>query len=92
MEIVGTRHVYAAGDLVDFIACGHLAALSLAVASGERVRPAPAEEERLVAHKGDLHEAAYLERLRAAGLRIVDIPRAARSRRAARPRVRRSRR
>jgi len=75
MEIVGTRHVYAAGDLVDFIACGHLATLSLAVAGGERVRPAPAEEERLVAHKGDLHEAAYLERLRAAGLRIVDIPR-----------------
>jgi uncharacterized protein len=75
MEIVGTRRVYAAGDLVDFIACGHLATLSHAVASGERVRPAPAEEERLVAHKGDLHEAAHLERLRAAGLRIVDIPR-----------------
>ena len=76
MEFVGTRPVYAAGDLVDFIACEHLATLGRAVASGARERPEPSEEETLVAHKGDAHEAAYLEKLRAAGVPIVEIPRA----------------
>ncbi|MBD5632997.1 MAG: TM0106 family RecB-like putative nuclease [Candidatus Eremiobacteraeota bacterium] len=76
MEYVGTRRVYAAGDLVDFIACGHLAALGRSVAAGERVRPAPSEEDRLVARKGDAHEVAYLERLKAAGVEVVEIARA----------------
>ncbi|MBD5603960.1 MAG: TM0106 family RecB-like putative nuclease [Candidatus Eremiobacteraeota bacterium] len=77
MEYVGARRVYAAGDLVDFIACGHLAFLGEDVARGERERPAASEEDLLVARKGDAHEAAYLEKLQAAGVPVVSIPRAA---------------
>ena len=76
VEFVGTRRVYAAGDLVDYLACGHVATLAHAVASGERERPAPTEEERLVARKGDAHEAAYLARLRASGIDVVEVARA----------------
>jgi uncharacterized protein len=65
--------VLSAGDLVDFMACEHLAVLEGRVALGELRRPAPSEEERLIASKGQAHERAYLERLRAEGRAVVEI-------------------
>ena len=63
MELVGTRRVFAAGDLVDFIACAHLATLGDAVAMGERARPAPSEEEQQLHAEllGELHLALRLQ-------------------------------
>lgn len=63
-----------AGDLVDFMACEHLSVLERKVALGEVRRPAPSETDLLVARKGREHERAYLEKLRAEGRAVVDIP------------------
>ena len=55
-------------DLTAYLACPHLTTLSLEVALGERKRPYTREAlAELIAQKGDLHEARYLEFLRDAG-------------------------
>ena len=55
-------------DLSAYLACPHLTTLSLEVALGERSRPHTREAlAELVAEKGDLHEARYLEHLREQG-------------------------
>ena len=61
-------------DLVDFMACEHLSVLEGKVALGELRRPPPSETDLLVARKGREHERAYLEKLRASGKDVVDIP------------------
>ncbi len=66
---------YSPSDLVDFLACEHLAGLNRLVAQRELERPAPSLEEQLVARKGDAHEIAYLERLRNEGRDVVSIER-----------------
>ena len=73
MERVAEPLLLSAGKLVNFVACEHLAALDRRVALGHETLPSPSPEELLVAHKGQAHEAAYLERLRAEGKTIVDI-------------------
>src|SRR3989442_15704553 len=61
-------------DLNDYLECPHLTALALEVARGERARPFVADEHaELLRRKGELHERAYLERLRAEGRQIVEI-------------------
>ena len=61
-------------DLTAYLACPHLTTLSLEVALGERKRPYTREAlAQLVAEKGDLHEARYLEHLREQGRDIVEI-------------------
>jgi predicted RecB family nuclease len=61
-------------DLTAYLACPHLTTLSLKVALGERARPYGREAlAQLIAEKGDLHEARYLEYLRAQGKQVVEI-------------------
>jgi predicted RecB family nuclease len=75
MELTASRTIFAATDLVDFVDCAHLATLGRAVSEGRLTAPAPTDEDRLVAHKGDVHETAYLAVLRSRGLEIVEISR-----------------
>jgi predicted RecB family nuclease len=65
--------VYSASDLVDYLRCEHLSALERLVAEGALSRPAPSEEERLIAAKGMEHEARYLALVRERGKTIVEL-------------------
>jgi predicted RecB family nuclease len=61
-------------DLNDHVECPHLTTLWLEVARGGRDRPYVADEQAdLLRRKGEAHERAYLERLRAEGRGIVEI-------------------
>jgi hypothetical protein len=61
-------------DLVGYLACPHLTTLELEVARSDRVKPHTRDAiSNLVAEKGDLREAAYLEQLRVEGRQIVEI-------------------
>ena len=61
-------------DLNDYVECAHLTTLALEVARGGRVRPHVADEHaELLRRKGEEHERAYLERLRAEGRAVVEI-------------------
>ena len=75
MERNATGPVFAATDLVDFIDCAHLAALGRMAAEGMLAMPALSEQDRLVARKGDAHEAEQLRRFQRQGLEVVEIPR-----------------
>ncbi|MGK2851625.1 MAG: TM0106 family RecB-like putative nuclease [Candidatus Limnocylindrales bacterium] len=65
-----------ATDLVGFLACDHLSTLELGRIAGRWERPHRSDDPTiaLIQEKGDLHEAAYLDDLRAQGLRVVEIP------------------
>lgn len=74
MQLLDERLLLSATDLVSYLECAHLTRLDLQVARGEVVL----EETRtdaadLVARKGDEHEIAYLEQLRAQGREIAEI-------------------
>src|SRR3989441_9284544 len=74
MQKVGGRIPLYPSDLNDYLECRHLTTLALQVARGERARPFVADEHaELLRRKGELHERAYLERLRAEGRQIVEI-------------------
>src|SRR5947199_3096794 len=74
MQKVGGRITLSPSDLNDHLECPHLTTLALEVARGERARPCLTDEHaELLRRKGELHERAYLERLRAEGRRIVEI-------------------
>ncbi|HSK15300.1 MAG TPA: TM0106 family RecB-like putative nuclease, partial [Gaiellaceae bacterium] len=62
-------------DLTNYLACAHLTQLERRVALGELPKPDAADspEAALVFRKGEEHERAYLERLRAAGKTVVEI-------------------
>jgi predicted RecB family nuclease len=61
--------IVSATDLVGFLECGHLTTLELGRMDGlwERPHQRTDPEVVLLQERGDAHEAAYLERLRAAG-------------------------
>ncbi len=62
-------------DLSGHLACAHLTTLQLAVVRGELEKPYISDPHRdLLFRKGSEHEAAYLERLEAAGKSVVRIP------------------
>src|SRR3954451_21720531 len=74
MQLIDDRLILSASDLINYLECAHLTRLDLDVVRGEIVL----EETRtdaadLVARKGDEHEQAYLESLRAAGRDVVEI-------------------
>jgi predicted RecB family nuclease len=61
-------------DLNAFLACEHLTTLEVAVARGELERPFRRNPHaELIRRKGEEHERAYLERLRATGHEVVEI-------------------
>jgi uncharacterized protein len=61
-------------DLNDYVECAHLTTLALEVARRGRARPHVADEQaELLRRKGEEHERAHLERLRAEGRAIVEI-------------------
>lgn len=74
MQLIDGRPVYAATDLVGFLACSHRLALERAALAGlvaKPIRDDPAID--LIAKRGEAHEAKYLAELRASGRRIVEI-------------------
>ncbi|HKB28812.1 MAG TPA: hypothetical protein VKC59_07305, partial [Candidatus Limnocylindrales bacterium] len=74
MQLVEGRPVYAATDLVAFLACSHLLALERAALAGLVERPVRNDPEiDIVAKRGLDHEQRYLEELRSQGLTILEI-------------------
>src|SRR5882724_11234458 len=74
MYRVGAHIALSPSDLNDYVECQHLTTLALEVARGDRARPFVVDEHaELLRRKGELHERAYLERLRAEGRQIVEI-------------------
>src|SRR5213594_1314111 len=74
MQTIGGRLALSPSDLNDYLECPHLTTLALEVARGERARPFVVDDHaELLRRKGELHERAYLERLRAEGRQIVEI-------------------
>src|SRR4051812_29224087 len=69
--------VLSASDLNNFLECPHLIQLDLAVVEGRFDAPDDrTARTELIARKGDEHEAAYLQSLKAKGRQVVEIPRA----------------
>ena len=65
---------FSPSDLTGYLACPHLIQLERRVALGQLAKPeAENPEAELVKRKGEEHERAYLERLRAAGKTVAEI-------------------
>jgi predicted RecB family nuclease len=74
VQLVEGRPVYAATDLVAFLACNHLLALERAALAGLVKRPVRNDPSiDLIAKRGLDHEQRYLAELRDQGLAIVEI-------------------
>ncbi|HUG36894.1 MAG TPA: TM0106 family RecB-like putative nuclease [Candidatus Limnocylindrales bacterium] len=74
MQSLDGRIVLSPSDLNDHVECPHLTTLALEVVRGERARPhVPDQQSDLLRQKGELHERAHLEKLRASGRTIVEI-------------------
>ena len=74
MQLIDGRPVFAATDLVGFLACGHRLALERAAMHGLVAKPVRNDPSiELVAKRGLEHERRYLDDLRAAGRRVVEI-------------------
>ena len=67
--------IVSATDLIGYLACDHLSTLELGRVEGRWERPHRRADPtvQLMQDRGDAHEAAYLERLRAEGRTIVEI-------------------
>ncbi|MBI3746741.1 MAG: TM0106 family RecB-like putative nuclease, partial [Chloroflexi bacterium] len=75
MQFLDGRLVTSATDLVGYLACDHLATLELGRVAGLWERPDRRDDPTiaLIQEKGDLHESAYLDRLRLEGRSVVEI-------------------
>ena len=74
MQLIDGRPVYAATDLVGFLACEHLTELERAAAAGLVKRPMRHDAELdIIRKRGFEHEQRYLAELRGAGKRVVEI-------------------
>jgi len=74
MQLRDGQFHFSPSDINGFLACEHLTRLELAVARGDRKKPAfENPEAELIKRKGDEHEAAYLAALRERGLRVEEI-------------------
>jgi len=74
VQRIDGRPVYAATDLVGFLACSHRLALERAALAGLVERPVRNDPTiELIADRGLAHERRYLEELRAEGRRVVEI-------------------
>jgi uncharacterized protein len=74
MQLIGGNPVFAATDLVGFLACEHLVGLELAALSGLVERPTRVDPEiDLIAKRGLEHEARYLAGLETDGRCVTRI-------------------
>jgi predicted RecB family nuclease len=76
VQLIDGRPVYAATDLVGFLACTHRLALERAALAELVEKPIRDDPEiELIAKRGLAHEQRYLEELRASGRDVVEIER-----------------
>jgi predicted RecB family nuclease len=74
VQLVDDRLILSASDLVHHLECDHLTHLDLGVATGAlTLEETRTDATDLVARKGDEHERAYLESVRAAGRDVATI-------------------
>ncbi len=74
MQLVDGSHVFAATDLVGYLACEHLTGLELARLAGLVERPFRDDPElKVIQQRGLEHEARYLTDLVAAGRTVTEI-------------------
>jgi uncharacterized protein len=74
MQLIGGQPVFAATDLVGYLACEHLVGLELAAMAGLVDRPIRLDPEiDLIAKRGLEHEARYLASLEAGGRAVTRI-------------------
>jgi len=75
MDMVNGVIQFSAGDLVGHLACRHLTALNLEVASGRRAAPRTWDPElKLLRERGLAHEQDYIRHLESEGREITTIP------------------
>ncbi|MDA1196157.1 MAG: TM0106 family RecB-like putative nuclease [Planctomycetota bacterium] len=73
MRILDDQLVLSPSDLANFLTCRHRAGLDLAVAHKQLTRPVSSNPYAAILKKhGEEHEQAYVESLRAQGLRVVE--------------------
>ena len=76
MQLIDGQPVFAATDLVGYLACEHLTALERAALAGLVDRPDRADRELdVIRERGFEHEARYLAELRAGGASVASIER-----------------
>ncbi len=74
MQLIDGRPVYAATDLVGYLACEHLTQLERAALAGLTGRPDRVDPELdIIRKRGFEHEQRFLADLRAEGKRVVEI-------------------
>ncbi len=74
MQLIDGKPVFAATDLVGFLACEHLVGLELAALAGIVARPDRIDPQMdLVAKRGHEHELRYLAELSATGRVVTEI-------------------
>jgi len=74
MKLSGNIVRLSPSDLSNHLACRHLTALDLAVAQGRLAKPdVHSHFLDMLRARGDEHEKAYVESLRARGLKVVDL-------------------
>lgn len=77
MKLSGDHLHLSPTDLTTWVACPHATTLEMAVARGRMERPVETNPDaRMLARKGEEHEAAYLAHLTAQGLGVttIDLP------------------
>ncbi len=76
MQRLAGLTIYSATDLASFLECEHLAVLDRLALDDDAMRGQRSKQDdqaELFARKGDAHERAYVERLRAQGIDVIDI-------------------
>jgi len=74
MRLIDTDKLYSASDLVNFLGCAHATALDLRQLVSPVELPPDDDQAVLLQEKGIAHERAYLERLRAEGRCVIEVP------------------
>ena len=73
MQTRGDKTLFSASDLVNFMGCTHATALDLRQLTDPVELPPDDAQAQLLQEKGMEHERAYLARLRAQGLSVIEI-------------------
>lgn len=73
------RYRFSPTDLVNFLGCAHATVLDLRALTEPIPDIDESEHDKLLRQKGDEHEMAFLNKLRAEGRQIIEIPRTASS-------------